>query len=50
MKKKSWSDVGKYFANLTGKKKMLKRQRSKARRQSEDFKGFEKTTGAWDLD
>ena len=49
MKKKSWSDVGKYFYSNAKIKRLFKRQRSKARRQTTDHKGFEKTTDAWEL-
>jgi hypothetical protein len=49
MKKKSWSESCSLLCNPKKDKKSLKKQRSKARRQSNDCKGFEKTTSAWDL-
>jgi len=50
MKKKSWSNVGKYLSVNPKIKKLFKKQRSKARRKIADHKGFEKTTDAWELD
>ena len=50
MKKKSWSDVSKYFFVNTKIKKLFKKKRSKARRKITDHKCFEKTTDAWELD
>ncbi len=52
MKKSSWTKSARSCTEghaLQRRKKFLKRQRSKKRRQSSDMDGFEKTTDAFDL-